>query len=515
MANSIHLSPSHDRGPKRSLILAGGGARVSYQAGVLRALAEEGLSFHHADGTSGGIMNLAMLFSGLSPAEMCQRWREIDVLRFSSPMPLESYVKAEGRMAIGDADGILEHVFPGLGIDVGRIHSADGMEGTFNVCNFTRKVNQSFSHRDISLDLLVAGISLPIFMPPVTVGGVTYTDSAWIKDANLWGAVRRGAEEIWLVWCIGNSETYLPGFFNQYVHMIEMSADGGLCEELDRIRDLNERIAKGDSPYGQRGAVRLHVVKPECPLPLDPDLFLGRIDTTTLIAMGYSDAKGYLAQRTADGVALEPEATRMTTPATGVTFRETLSGSFALGETDPRAGRRKGKSEGHELTVRATVDVRDVDRFRDDPEHLGALHGEVDFTPFGEHVPVWRGMFNLFSPAGEEKLKRMVYEMAFEHDGRPYYLAGRKELRDDPGFDLLKDTTTLFACLHQGYDASAPVVGAGVLSLDVGDLIRLLTTLHATNAHSAAQQADAVRKFGTFFLGELWDSYRDHVGGHG
>lgn len=512
MANTIHLSPSDDRGPKRSLVLAGGGARVAYQAGVLRALAEEGLSFHHADGTSGGIMNLAMLFSGLSPTEMCQRWCEVDVLHFSSPMPLASYLQAEERMALGDADGIVEHVFPGLGINVDRIHAAEGMEGTFNVCNFQRKVSQTFSHREVSLDLLIAGISLPIFMPPVTVAGVTYTDSAWIKDANLWGAVRRGTEEIWLVWCIGNSEVYLPGFFNQYVHMIEMSANGGLCEELDRIRDLNERIVRGDSPYGQSGPVRLHVVKPECPLPLDPDLFLGRIDPPTLIAMGYSDAKGYLARRRADGVVLEPEATRMTHPGIGVTFRETMTGFFALGETDPRAGRSQGKSQGHVLTLRVAVDVHDVDRFREDGDHVGALHGEIDFTPFGEHILVWRGVFNLFSPAGEEKLKLMVYEMAFDHGGQPYYLAGKKEIRDDPGFDLLKDTTTLFARLHQGHDASASVVGAGILSIDIGDVVRWLTTLHATNARSVSESAGAVRKFGSFLLGELWDSYGNLIG---
>ena len=31
-------------------MLAGGGMRVAYQAGVLRAFAEEGLTFFHGDG---------------------------------------------------------------------------------------------------------------------------------------------------------------------------------------------------------------------------------------------------------------------------------------------------------------------------------------------------------------------------------------------------------------------------------------------------------------------------------
>lgn len=75
--------------PRRALVLAGGGMRVSYQAGVLLALAEQGLRFHHADGTSGGTLNLAMLLSGLSPQAMCERWRALPVDDFVSLLPLD------------------------------------------------------------------------------------------------------------------------------------------------------------------------------------------------------------------------------------------------------------------------------------------------------------------------------------------------------------------------------------------------------------------------------------------
>jgi len=46
---------------KRSLILAGGGLKVAFQAGVLQVwLDEAGLTFDHAEGTSGGTFNLDM-----------------------------------------------------------------------------------------------------------------------------------------------------------------------------------------------------------------------------------------------------------------------------------------------------------------------------------------------------------------------------------------------------------------------------------------------------------------------
>ena len=59
------LAAGPEATPRRSLLLAGGGIRVAYQAGVLVALEEAGLRFHHADGTSGGTFNLAMLLSGV------------------------------------------------------------------------------------------------------------------------------------------------------------------------------------------------------------------------------------------------------------------------------------------------------------------------------------------------------------------------------------------------------------------------------------------------------------------
>ena len=238
--------------------------RVAYQAGVIRALEEAGLSFFHADGTSGGTINLAMLFSGLTPDEMCHRWRTLNVHDFVSLLPLREYLKGLAVPAMGDADGIVNKVFPHLGIDVGRINAATGMSGTFNVCNFARKTNEAIPNDRVDRDLLVAGISLPLFMPAVKKGDALYLDSVWIKDANLLEAVARGADELWVVWCIGNTPHYRGGPFYQYVHMIELSANGALFEEFERIRELNQRIAAGEaivpvdsSPLALQGLGRL------------------------------------------------------------------------------------------------------------------------------------------------------------------------------------------------------------------------------------------------------------------
>jgi cholesterol oxidase len=202
----------------------------------------------------------------------------------------------------------------------------------------------------------------------------------------------------------------------------------------------------------------------------------------------------------------------MSTPKIGISFREVMSGGFALGATDPADGEKRGRSEGSEMTLHGAIAIDDLDQFIAEADHPGTLTGTLDFTPFGDGLAaVPGGIFNLFSPTGDPKLKLMVYEMGFQHGGKSYYLAGQKDVRQDPIFDLWKATTTLYSKLHEGTDKSGPVVGAGILSLGVKQLIQLMSTLKAPGATSFTETSEAMAKFGTFFLGELWDTYVRHA----
>jgi len=112
------LFGSQDDGARRSLVLAGGGMRVAYQAGVLAALEQAGLRFHHVDGSSGGTMNLSMLLTGQDSEEIGQRWRTLRQRDFSSLLPWRDYARSLRWPALGGARGLREKVFPHLGIDV-------------------------------------------------------------------------------------------------------------------------------------------------------------------------------------------------------------------------------------------------------------------------------------------------------------------------------------------------------------------------------------------------------------
>jgi predicted patatin/cPLA2 family phospholipase len=65
--------------PKRSLMLAGGGLKIAFQAGVLQVwLDEAGLTFDHADGVSAACFNLAMWTQGMSGRQIADNWRNLD-----------------------------------------------------------------------------------------------------------------------------------------------------------------------------------------------------------------------------------------------------------------------------------------------------------------------------------------------------------------------------------------------------------------------------------------------------
>ena len=108
--------------------------------------------------------------------------------------------------------------------------------------------------------------------------------------------------------------------------MIEISANGGLYAEIEWLRDTNtNRVQKGLKP------IDLHIIKPEFPLPLDPDFLFNKINADTLINMGYADTKQYLA---GDKVfsSSEPvfKSTAMVTVPVSLHFRQQFKGKISI-----------------------------------------------------------------------------------------------------------------------------------------------------------------------------------------
>jgi cholesterol oxidase len=201
---------------------------------------------------------------------------------------------------------------------------------------------------------------------------------------------------------------------------------------------------------------------------------------------------------------------RAATTVTTLAFTEEMKGHVTLGERDFAAG--AGGAERAFCMFHLTITVTDVERFVHDRDHVGRAEGWVECDALGGRRPVEDGVFNLFVDSGEPGRVWMRYRLPFtDAGGNPLTLVGFKDVHDDPGLDLWRDTSTLYTRVLAGHvepagDEHAPVVAAGVITIWLRDFAHQLTTFRVTGP-DAATRARAFAAFGRLFLGTLWDLY--------
>ncbi len=190
-----------------------------------------------------------------------------------------------------------------------------------------------------------------------------------------------------------------------------------------------------------------------------------------------------------------------------VEFTEQMKGFMALGETDPVTGWERAKLINHRFMFKLTITVPDIDRFLADNQHEGTAEGFVRCEVLGGELPVERGWFNLFVANGEADTREMRYRLWFRDlAGAPVTMYGYKTVRDDPGLDIWRDTSTLHITLMAGHvppGGDGEVLGAGVLRILPRDFARQLTTFRA----DGASPLSSLGRFGTHFTKALVDTY--------
>lgn len=192
----------------------------------------------------------------------------------------------------------------------------------------------------------------------------------------------------------------------------------------------------------------------------------------------------------------------------GLTLDESLAGWIGVGRTDPVDGRMQGKVEGTQLVMRSHITVESLSRFLEQPDHACLLEGTLTFEPLGKDMPMQDGVFNVFTVDPRTGERQMVYETRFTgEDGKPYFLRGVKHIRDDPGFDMVEDMTTLFTTIYEGSDDRGPVYGAGQLFFKLADIPSFLGSMNVTGETWFGQELAAKVAFLSFAYGQMRDAY--------
>lgn len=195
-----------------------------------------------------------------------------------------------------------------------------------------------------------------------------------------------------------------------------------------------------------------------------------------------------------------------------VHFAETMSGYAALGGSSFADGFEEGRAASLPLSLHVNVDVADLADFLASREHGARLTGHVEGPLVGGRAEVQSGRFMLMPATADLDRKIMNYRVyCVNADGERFTLAGEKEVQHHFGFDLWKDTTTLYTNLFVGHvapedAAQADLLACGILSLGVVDFARVLRTLRATDA-AGQPSLKGLAAFGEFFAGSLWQVY--------
>ena len=189
---------------------------------------------------------------------------------------------------------------------------------------------------------------------------------------------------------------------------------------------------------------------------------------------------------------------------TTVRFTEEMLGHVTFGEEDFHRGAAPERDGAGALKFHLTIVVDDIERFGSDPLRRAGAHGWVESDALGGRLPVEHGAFNLFVDT-EPGVKRMLYRLYFRDGaGHPLTLSGFKLVQDDAGFDVWKDTTTLFTRVLRGHvdehaEPGAELVASGVLRIRARDFAKQLTTFRGS--------VNGLLKFGVIFLGQLVEAY--------
>lgn len=195
----------------------------------------------------------------------------------------------------------------------------------------------------------------------------------------------------------------------------------------------------------------------------------------------------------------------------GIQFTETMTGYFTLDSSvDYQSGFERGKINNTPFEFTLTVVSQDLETMLEGPDHQAAIYGIVKApTLSSTPLTVTDGVFNLFVKDHDAvDTRRMDYSFSMTaENGDHYFFEGHKIIHDDPGFDVWKDTTTLYITIATERNNPDTVVGRGILEITPANFARQLTTIKVPNAKNHRERLEYVARFGKFFAGEVFDLF--------
>jgi predicted acylesterase/phospholipase RssA len=489
-------------------MLAGGGVKVAFQAGVLQVwLDEAGLEFDHGDAVSAACFNLAMWAQGMSGTEIADNWRHTNPLSevdLNAPQLARFFYAA----SLLDLDAFRQKIFPAWKLDWEKIRSSP-RQASFNVYNFSRHELRPVHTSEMTEDFLLACASLPMWFPPVKIAGDTYIDAVFNIGTNMDEAIRSGADELWVIWTTSQRGEWFDGFVGNFFGIFEATVVGGYKRSLARIAANNAALARGEP--GEFGRV-ITVKEIKAEVPVHYLLNFSRDRAAEAVNRGVEAARLWC-----DAAGIKRRPGPVYTPAvpgasTGLRFSEKLEGFIGFGATEFAAGFEQGQSDKTALTLHLDICIEDLDQFLTLPEHGATLQGFVECERLGGKRPIDRGTWHPLVDSGDITQKQIQYEMSFQDgNGGVVELTAVKSLTDRSQAGSWHEISTAGTTLSQSIGgANRAIIAAGMVKSGVLQDLEQVASIRV-DAPTVALRAHALSRFGAFYFGRLWDVYARHV----
>ncbi|MED4286452.1 GMC oxidoreductase [Priestia megaterium] len=226
----------------------------------------------------------------------------------------------------------------------------------------------------------------------------------------------------------------------------------------------------------------------------------------------YLLSKDYNLKIDYDAPSIQQKPNRNEAKPLGLQFTETMKGYFSVKiKNDYQKGFERGKNEQSTFQFTFTIHIDDLNKMLNSQQHQARITGSINAPTLSKKpIAVTNGYFNLFiiDPMNPET-RKMNYRVQFTTaENEIYFLEGFKTIHnDDFGFDMWRDTTTLYITLRKGHDCQAPVLGKGILHIQREDFMKQLRTIRILNEKNRNQQLKEISKFGKFFAGSLFEIY--------
>jgi len=184
---------------KKALILAGGGARGSFQIGVWKYLVEQNWKPDIICGTSVGAINAAGIGSGLDISKLIELWTTSNRRKMYrlNLIPFLAYFLS-GRAVKPLLDSSPLQSMLSRYLDLTALHQSK-TKTVISAVNIHTAKPTFFENKEITLDHVLASSAMPLLFPWREINGIPFWDGGVMANVPLLPALDFGADEIIVV----------------------------------------------------------------------------------------------------------------------------------------------------------------------------------------------------------------------------------------------------------------------------------------------------------------------------